>query len=133
MSETSRHWRSVVVPAAQAGSVLEALVAAYAVRADGLAAAARGGGSVGDARRELAEVEDVLDAVEWGVAERLSGPAGLVREVLYGALVASVEACGQRCQEYEAGLVGASSLAAAVRDVGVLYEVFAGVEEAEAL
>jgi hypothetical protein len=133
MSETSRHHRSVVVPAAQAAAVLEALVTTYAVKADALSVAAGGGGPIADARREFAEVEDVLDAIEWRAAERLSGPAGLVREVLYGALLAAVEACGARCREYEAGRVGRVELSAAVGDVAALFDVFSAVEEVEAL
>jgi hypothetical protein len=135
MSETSRHHRSVSVPAAQAAAVLEALLTTYAVKADALAAAA---GTepltvVHDARRELAEAEDALDAIAWQAAPELCGAAGLVREVLYGALLGAVEACAERCVEYEAGVVGRDGLAAAVGDVVALHALFAEIEALEAL
>jgi hypothetical protein len=135
MSETSRHHRSLNVPAAQAPAVLEALVTTYAVRADALAAAAGAGplAAVHDARRELAEVEDALDAVGWALARELSGPGALVREVLYAALLAAVDACGERCRDYDAGRVGRDVLAAAVADVAVLHGLFAEVEAVETL
>jgi hypothetical protein len=135
MSETLRHHRSIVVPAAQAAAVLDALLTTYAVRADALAIAAGDGppAAVRDARRELAEVEDALEAVEWRAAEELSGPAGLVRDVLYGAVLAAVEACGDLCREYEAGRVERAELASAVEDVTALHALFAAVEAAEAL
>jgi hypothetical protein len=115
--------------------VLEALLTTYAVKADALATAAGNQplAVVHDARRELAEAEDALDAAGWAVAPELSGAAGLVREVLYGALLAAVEACGERCREYEAGRVGREELARAVEDVAVLHGLFAGVEALEAL
>ena len=138
MFETSRHRRSVSVPVAQAPAVLEALITTYAVKADALATAAGSAPpleAVQDARRELAEAEDVLDALGWQTgpgALELTGPAGLVREVLYATLLAVVEACGERCREYEAGRVGPEALAAAVDDVGVVHGLFAGLEALDA-
>jgi hypothetical protein len=145
MSETSRHHRSVRVPAAQAAAVLEALVTTYAVKADALAAAAGAYQDtreplvvVNDARRELAEAEDALEAVGWRPGPPsgdfdLVGQAGLVREVLYAALLGTSEAVGERCREYEAGAVDAARLAAAVEDVVVVHRLFAAVEAAEGL
>ncbi|HEY6691787.1 MAG TPA: hypothetical protein VI006_02995 [Solirubrobacteraceae bacterium] len=139
MSETSRHHRSVRVPAAQAAAVHEALVTTYAVKADALAVAAGGDAPavVQDARRELAEAEDALDAVGWQVAPgegfELAGAAGLVREVLYGALLAVAEAVGERCREYEAGRAGRDELARAVGDVVVVHELFDRLEALDAL
>jgi hypothetical protein len=138
MPETPRHHRSVSVPAAQAPVVLEAMITTYAVKADALATAAGTAPltAVHDARRELAEVEDALDAVGWEAGPRgleLTGPSGLVREVLYAALLAVVEACGERCREYEAGRVGRDGLAAAIADVGAVHALFAALEAADAL
>lgn len=126
------------MPAAQAPAVLEALVTTYAVRADALATAAGAGAlaAVQEARRELAEAEDALDAVSWQAGPaglELSGRSGLVREVLYAALLAVVEECGERCRDYEAGRVGRDALAAAVRDVAAVHALFAEVEAAEAV
>ena len=126
------------MPAAQAPAVLEALVTTYAVRADALATAAGAGSlaAVQEARRELAEAEDALDAVSWQAGPaglELSGRAGLVREVLYGALLAVVEACGERCRDYEAGRIGREALASAVGDVVAVHALFAEVEAADAL
>jgi hypothetical protein len=143
MSETSRHDRSIGIPAAQAAVVLEALVTTYAVKADSLAAAAgayqdarESLAVVNDARRELAEAEDALEALGWrgppGGDLELVGPAGLVREVLYAALLGAAETVGERCREYEAGRAEAQVLASAVEDVGVLHALFAGIEAEEA-
>jgi hypothetical protein len=138
MSETSRQLRSVSVPVAQAVPVFDALLATLAAKAGALSAAA-GGGSltvVHDARRELAEAEDALDTAGWrtGSGElELTGAPGLVREVLYAALVGAVEACAARCRDYEAGLVDRAGLAGAVADVRVLHGLFDEVEAAEAL
>ena len=145
MSETSRHHRSVRVPAAQAGPVLEALVTTYAVKADVLAAAAGAYQDtrepltvVNDARRELAEAEDALETLGWRPAPpggdlELAGPAGLVREVLYAALLGACEAVGERCREYEAARVDAAALGIAVADVVELHRLFAALEVAEGL
>jgi hypothetical protein len=144
MNETPRHGRSIPIPAAQAPAVLEALLTTYAVKADALAAAAGAYQdarepltAVADARRELAEAEDALEALGWrppptGDLE-LAGPAGLVREVLYGALLGAAEAVGERCREYEAGRTGVAALAGAVDDVVVLHRLFAVLEVAEGL
>jgi hypothetical protein len=145
MSETSRHHRSIRVPAAQAAAVLEALVTTYAVKADALAAAAGAYQDareplavVNDARRELAEAEDALEALGWrpgppGGDLELAGPAGLVREVLYGALLGAAEAVGERCRDYEAGRADDTALATAVADVAALHRLFAALEAAEGL
>jgi hypothetical protein len=142
MFETPRHHRSVPIPAAQAPAVLEALVTTYAVKAEALATAANGYPEtppvlVQDARRELAEAEDALDGVGWRVGQgagfELAGPAGLVREVLYGALLGAAEAVGERCREYEAGRAGRDALARAVGDVVALHELFAGWEAVDAV
>jgi hypothetical protein len=138
MSETSRHFRSVPVPAAQAPVVLDALLATLAGKAEALgSAAARGSLTVvDDARRELAEAEDALDAVGWqlGPGElELTGAAGFVREVLYAALLAAVEACAARCRDYDAGLADREGLARGVDDLRVLYGLFAALEDTDAL
>ena len=146
MSETSRQRRSIRVPAAQAAAVLEALVTTYAVKADSLAAAAGAYPDaprdpfvlIQDARRELAEVEDALDAVGWppgplGAELDLTGPAGLVREVLYAALLGAADAVGERCREYESARTDRAGLAAAVDDVAVLHRLFAAFEASDGL
>jgi hypothetical protein len=138
MSETSRHQRSISVADAQAAVVLDALITTYAVKADALATAAGTAPPevVQDARRELAEAEDALDAIGWAAGPggfELAGPAGLVREVLYAALFAVIEGCGERCREYEAGRVGREALAAAVADVDAVHALFSALEAADAL
>jgi hypothetical protein len=145
MNETPRQARHIRVPVAQAGIVLDALVTTYAVKADALAAAAGAYqptrdplAGVNDARRELAEAEDALDAVGWhsgpaAGALELAGPPGLVREVLYAALLGAAEAVGERCREYEAAHADAAALAAAVEDVAVLHRLFAALEAADTL
>jgi hypothetical protein len=138
MSETSRQRRSIRVPAEQAAAVLDALVTTYALKADSLAAAASRSPSVliQDARRELAEVEDALDALGWPPGRLsaeldLSGPAGLVREVLYAALLRAADTVGERCREYESARIDRAGLAAAVDDVAVLHRLFAAFEASD--
>jgi hypothetical protein len=145
MNETPRQNRHIRVRGAQAPVVLDALVTTYAVKADALAAAAGAYQhtrepltAVNDARRELAEAEDALEAVGWrstpaGGDLELAGPAGLVREVLYAALLGAAEAVGERCREYEAARADAAVLAAAVADVAVLHRLFATLEATEEL
>jgi hypothetical protein len=146
MSETPSQRRGVRVPAAQSAVVLEMLINTYAVKADALAAAAGAYDDtprdplveIQDARRELAEVEDALDALGWppgplAPALDLTGPPGLVREVLYGALLAAAETVGERCREYEAARVDRAGLAAAVDDVAVLHRLFAAFEATDAI
>jgi hypothetical protein len=144
MSETARHHRTTRVPAGQAATVHKALMSTFAAKAQELAAAAGaydGAESLRailDARRELAHAEDALDVLGWegrsavGAVE-LAGPAGLVREVIYEALLRAAEALAERCREYEAGRADAAGLAAAVNDVAVLHRLFAQIEAAEAL
>jgi hypothetical protein len=139
------HHRTIRVPAAQAATVLEALVTTYAVKADALAAAAGGYQDtreplavVLDARRELAEAEDVLEGLGWRLGPRgddleLAGAAGLVREVLYGALLAAAEGAVERCREYEAGRADRAGLAAAITDLTAVHDLFAALEASEAL
>ena len=139
------HRRTIHVPSAQAATVLEALVTTYAVKADALAVAAGGYQDtreplavVLDARRELAEAEDLLEGLGWRLGPRgddleLAGPAGLVREVLYGALLAAAEAAVDRCREYEAGRAGRAALATAIADLTAVHELFATLEASEAL
>jgi hypothetical protein len=135
--------RSVRIAAAHAPAVLDALVTTYSVKADALAVAAAAYQDAGepltaveDARRELAEAEDALDAVGWRAAPpvrelELAGPAGFVREVLYAALLAATETAGEVCREYEAGRADSRALAAAVADVTALHDHFASVEAAD--
>jgi hypothetical protein len=139
------HHRTIRVPAAQGAAVLEALVTTYAVKADALAVAAGGYQDtreplavVLDARRELAEAEDVLEALGWRLGPHsddleLAGPAGLVREVLYGALLAAAEAAVDRCREYEAGHADRDALATAITDLTAVHDLFAALEASDAL
>jgi hypothetical protein len=139
------HDRTIRVPAAQAAAVLEAVLTTYAVKADALAVAAGGYQDtreplavVQDARRELAEAEDLLEGLGWHLGPsgddlELAGPAGLVREVLYGALVAAAESAVERCREYEAAQVDRDALAASIASLGAIHALFANVEESEAL
>jgi hypothetical protein len=139
----TRH-HSVRVPAAQAPGILDALIGAYARRADRLAAAVRAyrdGGeplaTLEDARRDVIEAEDALDAVGWDLGARgaeleLAGPAGDVREVLYAALLAAADAARAACRDYERGRIDRAALTAAVAHVAAMHDLFAGIEGADA-
>jgi hypothetical protein len=146
MSETSRQRRTIRVPPAQAAAVLDALVTTYALKADELAAAAGAYPDsahgpvtlIHDARRELAEVEDALDALGWppgplSTELDLAGPPGLVREVLFAALLSSAETVSERCLDYETARTDRTGLAAAVDDVVVLHRLFAAFEMSDAV
>ena len=138
----ARH-HTVRVPAAQAARVLDALVAAYARKADALGAAARAYradreplAAVVDARREVIDAEAALDAIGWELGDRtaeleLAGPAGAVREILYTALLAAAEAARTACRDYERGRLDRAALAAAVAGVTGLHGLFAALEEAD--
>jgi hypothetical protein len=137
--------RTIRISAAQAEGLMEALLTTYAVKADALATAAAEYQDereplavVHDARRELAEAEDALDAVGWSIGARvqaleLSGPAGFVRETLYAALLAAAESAADACRDYEAGRADRAALARAVADVGAFHELFAELEASDAL
>jgi hypothetical protein len=135
-----RDRQMVTVPPACAAAVMDTLVATFAAKADSLAAVAaayREGGvelaDVAEARRELVAVEDALDAHDWRLGERedeleLRGPAGLVRETLYGTLAAAAEGAVDACEAYETGRIDREALAAAVASLGALHELFAAGE-----
>jgi hypothetical protein len=135
-----RDRRTVTVPPTCAAGVMDMLVATFAAKADSLAAVAAAyqeGGvqitDVVDARRELAEAEDALDALDWRLGERdegleLRGPEGLVRETLYAALSAAAEDAVEACEAYEAGRVDRAVLAATVAALCALHELFAAGE-----
>jgi hypothetical protein len=137
--------RTIRVPAAHAPALVEALLTTFAVKADALGAAAIAYHDereplavVHDARRELAETEDALDAVGWRVGPHvadleLAGAAGFVRETLYAALLAAAEAAADACREYEAGRADRAALASAVAAVAVLHGLFAELEASDAL
>jgi hypothetical protein len=137
--------RTIRVPAAHAARLVEALLTTYAVKADALAAVAAAYQDereplpvVHDARRELAEAEDALDAVGWRVGPyvedlELAGAVGFVRETLYAALLAATEAAGDACRDYEAARTDRAALAHAVAAVAVLHELFAEFEASDAL
>jgi hypothetical protein len=136
--------RSVRIPAPQAAAIVDSLLAAYARRVDGLAAAARSYrrtreplAAVEEARREVIETEGALDAIGWERGPRraeieLAGPPGEVRDVLYEALVAAADAARAACRAYERGRIDRVALAAAVADVTALHERFAALEDADA-
>lgn len=135
--------RSVSIPNALSDRVADMLVAAYAGRAESLAAVAaayrEGGASLADvldARQELTDLEDVLDPLDWRLGGRaqplvLSAPTGLVRETLFAALTGAAEAVRDACEAYEAGRTGSDALAAAVAGLVALHELFAAGEPAD--
>jgi hypothetical protein len=135
-----RERRTVSIPPVCAAGVMDMLVATFAAKADSLAAVAaayqEGGAQLADvvdARRELVDAEDALDALDWRLGERedgleLRGPTGLVRETLHAALSAAAEAAVEACEAYEAGRVGRDALAAAVTALSELHELFAAGE-----
>jgi hypothetical protein len=140
-----RRHEAVQVPAAQARHVVEALLATLAAKSEVLSAVgvaylegSQPLAAVRDARRELGEVEDALEAVEWRLGPRtepleLAGPAGFVREVLYAALVATADEALKACGHYESGRDDGTALAAAVADLATVHRVFATFEAGDAV
>jgi hypothetical protein len=142
LAMTSRY--TVRVPAPQAGLILDALVGAYAAKADALASAVRGYraareplDAVTEARRDLIETEAAIEALGWHVGPRLddvefAGPTGTVREVLYDALLAATRTAHEACRAYERGRIDRTALAATVADTAAVLELFATLEESDA-
>jgi hypothetical protein len=139
---TKRH--RITIPAARTAAIVDALVATYAHAVDQLAAAVRAYRDdreplvvVDDARRDVIEAEDMLDAVGWERGPRpteleVAGPTGTVRETLYLALLAAADGARAACRAYERGKIDRAALAAAVADVAGLHDLFAALEEADA-
>ena len=123
--------------------MLKTLLAVYAAKADALAHAVGAHldgreelDAVHDAQRDLAETARALDTLGWEPARRaeaaeLAGPTGLVREVLYAALVDAAEAAGEACAAYEAAETDLDGLRAAVDRLVARLAVFAAHEERE--
>ena len=92
--------------------------------------------AIRDAQRELAETGDALDTLGWALGARLepgelAGPAGLVREVLYAALLDAAEGTGEACVAYEAAETDLAAVREAVARLDARLALFAAHEERE--
>jgi hypothetical protein len=137
-------WRTLRIPAAQADSIVAALLDVYARRIDRLAAAVRAyrharepHAGIEDARRAVIETEAMLDVTGWVPGPRhegieVAGPPGDVRDVIYAALVAAADGVGVACRAYERGRIDRPALASAVAGLAGLHELFAALEAADA-
>jgi hypothetical protein len=136
---------AVRVEPEQVEGVVEALLTVYAARAEALAHAAvayvdasEGVDGVEDAGRALGEAGAALDGLGWRLGPRtaggeLTGPAGLVGDVLHAALLDGAEAVADACRRYVAAEVGLADLRRAVDDLAARHALFAAHEEREAL
>jgi hypothetical protein len=123
--------------------MVKKLLAVYAAKAEALAHAVGDHldgredlEAVRDAQRGLGETADALDTVGWALGARLepaelAGPPGLVREVLYAALLDAAEGTGEACVAYEAAETGLEGIRAAVARLTARLELFAAHEEGE--
>jgi hypothetical protein len=123
--------------------MVKTLLTVYAARAEALAEAAgsylegrEGRDAIREAQRELADTADALDTLGWTLGARmepaeLAGPPGLVREVLYAALLDAAEGTGEACVAYEAAETGLEGIREAVARLTARLELFASHEERE--
>jgi hypothetical protein len=123
--------------------MLKTLLTVYAAKAEALAHAVgehldgrESLDAIRDAQRELGETSDALDSLGWELGARLepaelAGPTGLVREVLYAALLDAAEGTGEACVAYEAAETDLAGVHAAVDRLVARLALFAAHEERE--
>jgi hypothetical protein len=123
--------------------MVKTLLAVYAAKAEALAGVAGAHlegrerlDAIQDAQLDLAETGAALDTLGWELGSRLepgelAGPASLVREVLYAALLDASEAAGEACLAYEAAATDLDGLREAVARLVARLELFAAHEEKE--
>jgi hypothetical protein len=120
---------SVRVPATLSAAFAELLATLCAVKAESAAAAPLDE----DADHQLRSVSDLLDQVGAAAGKgepiEVTGPAGLVREALYGLLVDGADALAEACRSYESGTVSLDRLAAAGASARARVELFAAFEQ----
>lgn len=119
---------TVRVPATLSAALGELIATLCAVKAESAAAAPLDE----DADHQLRAVSDLLDQVRdaagKGEPVELTGPAGLVREALYGLLVDGADALAEACRSYESGALSLDRLAAAGASARARVELFAAFE-----
>jgi hypothetical protein len=123
--------------------MVKTLLAVYAAKAEALAHAVgerldgrEGLEAVRDAQGDLGETADALDTLGWSLGARLeaaelAGPPGLVREVLYAALLDAAEGTGEACVAYEAAETDLEGVREAVARLTARLALFAAHEERE--
>jgi hypothetical protein len=123
--------------------MVKTLLAVYAAKAEALAHAVGDHldgredlEAVRDAQRDLGETADALDSLGWSLGARLepaelAGPPGLVREVLYAALLDAAEGTGEACVAYEAAETDLAGIRDAVTRLTARLAPFAAHEERE--
>jgi hypothetical protein len=92
---------------------------------------------VRDARRALGDAEDALEALGWELGVRptagaVAGPAPLVRDAAFTALLEAAERVPAACRAYQAGEVGLAALEASVAAVAAWQRHFVAVEPGDA-
>ena len=137
-------WSTLDVEGDRVPEAVEALVTVFAARADDLSVIAGDYlegreplTAVRDARRALADADEALEALGWDLGVRptagaVAGPAPLVRDAAFTALLEAAERVPAACRAYQSGEVGLPALAAAVAAVGAWQRHFAAVEPADA-
>jgi len=120
---------SVEVPAALVGAVRESVLLLYDATAEalhlGLRAQAEQRATLGDVRlhrSRLGELGRLLDALGWGEAEppaavALSGPADVLHDALYGAMIDAGERLAIACERCWRGELPLERVEAAGREV----------------
>lgn len=133
----------VTVPAAQVTTVRATLLILYQVKADALNVATaeylddrESLASVLGHRRELGELDDLIEQAGWEAPStsdslELVGPADLVRDAVYGALLGATSTVEQACRRYEAGDIDLVVFGGRVDELVALFRVFEALEEAD--
>jgi hypothetical protein len=137
-------WSTLDVQGDRVPEAVEALVTVFATRADDLSVLAADYiegreplTAVRDARRALADAEDALEALGWDMGIRpstaaVAGPAPLVRDAAFTALLEAAERVPAACRAYRAGEVDLGALEAAVAAVAAWHRHFAELEPGDA-
>jgi len=133
---------SVEVPVSLVGPVRESVLLLYDATAEalhrGLRAHAERRATLGEVRlhrRRLGQLGELLDALGWGDAEALagvslSGPADVLQDALYGALIEAGERLAIACERCWRGELPLERVERAGREVIALDRLLRQVREA---
>jgi hypothetical protein len=119
---------TVAVPAILTRELEELAVMLRAVKAETAAAAPLDL----EAEEQLRSASDLLDQVGGAAGSgeplEITGPAGLVREALYGLLIDGADALAEACRAYESGAIPLERLTAAAASAQARIGLFAAFE-----
>jgi hypothetical protein len=118
---------TIRVPAALSGELKELLALLSAVKAESAAAAQDGA-----AEEAVRSVSDLLGQIGEGAGDaEVTGPAGIVREALYGLLIDGADALAEGCRSYESGSLSLDDLSAVGASTLARVELFLDFERSD--